>query len=817
MARVLSAALLGIALTLAVITGLGIAALYHARQNYEDRLSVTSGLEVSAADLLATGVVEEAQFRRPPAGRDPLLVKRATDAYDAAAARAQVLAGGAPDPATDRALRAELRAERTARRLAGRPQAGPGGARTARLIGLHLARARRATLALSARQAVRRDDARRTAASATRRAVLAIAISGGLALAAVLLLVAALIRAMRSPLGELLEATRRLAGGDLGSRVKPGGPRELQILGDAFNRMGSDLAAAQARLDSERQRLAVTIESLGDGLILCESDGTVAAVNPRAVELVPELRPGRRADGLASPLPAVGEALRGEVIVERPGGITLAITAARLGVGEGVIWTVRDVTGRARLERAKTEFVATASHELRSPLTSIKGYAELLSSSEGLSARQAEFLQIIALSANRLTDLVNDLLDVAKIEAGNVELYRRPTDLREVVRESVELIRPRLNDKHQSLELDVGQAVPQALVDPGRVRQIVTNLLTNAHLYTGEGGKIAVSVRSGPGGLTIAVKDTGRGMDATERARVFERFYRGEGPRSERGTGLGLAIVKSLVDLHHGRVDLESQPGVGTTFTVTLPRAPVDIGQAKLSGIAGRRVMVVDDEPKVAELIAANLARIGVATVQVHSGREALARLRGSHFDAVTLDVLMPGMNGIDTLREIRADPQLRRVPVVFVSVFADHGALEGEWVVPKPIDSAELGAVLSVAVASGRTRVLVVGREEMRDRLEPELDRLGVEYVYEMSGPAAARACERQRFEVALIDAGLRSPQAVIESIELRGRRTGRAMIFFSSGAKPSETRLGVPVLPLAQAAFAVRAALGDIEQAPA
>jgi CheY-like chemotaxis protein len=172
-------------------------------------------------------------------------------------------------------------------------------------------------------------------------------------------------------------------------------------------------------------------------------------------------------------------------------------------------------------------------------------------------------------------------------------------------------------------------------------------------------------------------------------------------------------------------------------------------------------------------------------------------------------------MHGIDTLPAIRDEPRTRQVPVVFVSVFADHGVLAGEWVVPKPIDSGELGAVLSVAVASGRTRVLAIGREQMRAQVAPALERLGVEYRWESSGPAATAACERARYEVALIDADLSDPQGVVDGIELRGRRTGRAMIFFSGGAGPAQTRLGAPVLPVEQAARAVRAALGDIEEA--
>jgi hypothetical protein len=163
----------------------------------------------------------------------------------------------------------------------------------------------------------------------------------------------------------------------------------------------------------------------------------------------------------------------------------------------------------------------------------------------------------------------------------------------------------------------------------------------------------------------------------------------------------------------------------------------------------------------------------------------------------------------------MRLDPRLKNLPAVFISAFPDTRGLASEWVVPKPVDSDELCSVVASAVAAGRTRVLVVAREEMRAHLSEPLERLGVECAWETSGPAAARACEVERFEVALIDAGLRSPQAVVESVDLRGRRGGHAVIFFAGDADAAGAQIGVPVLPVEQAALAVRAALAGIGEA--
>ena len=547
-------------------------------------------------------------------------------------------------------------------------------------------------------------------------------------------------------------------------------------------------------------------------------------MNPRAGQLVSQLRAGGRAHGGASPLPALDAALAGEVTVEHD-GVAIAVTAARLSGPEGgVVWTLRDITERARLEQAKSDFVATASHELRSPLTSIKGFIELLQSTENenLTARQHDFIQIALQSTDRLVDLVNDLLDVARIESGQFEISPQSCDLRSTVEEVAALMKPRIDEKHQRLDVQIAEPRPPALADPARVRQIVTNLLTNAHLYTGEHGTITLRLSGDARFTRIAVSDSGRGMSPEDVRRIFDRFYRGSADeRRSPGTGLGLPIVKSLVELHGGSIDVRSQIGVGTTFEIALPAAPggaTPSPSADASPLAARRVLIVDDEPSLAALIAQQLEPLGVQSVQVHSGAAALARLRHERFDAMTLDVLMPGMNGFDVLEAVRADPKLRDLPVIFVSVSSNLSQLDGEWAVTKPIDRHRLSDVLQSAIQAKRTRVLVVAPQAVRAALAPSLGGLGIEHRWEDTARGAARAGAEELFEVALVHSSMSDSLKLLEGAALRGRRGGRSVILFSTGddARDPQTSVGMPVFPLPQAISALRAALASETRVP-
>ncbi|MGI8946049.1 MAG: ATP-binding protein [Thermoleophilaceae bacterium] len=675
LASTLILALVGLTLMLAAIAAISVGSLYSARQDYEDALARAYEVESASSRLLASAVIEEAAFRAEGADATQRRA-RALEVFDEQAEEALGLAAG--DPESVRLLRGRIAAQERARQLAGAAASDQG--RLARAI----MRGREAGDKVRARQRERRETAREDAAGKTRSALITAGGAGALALTGALGLVFALIGSIRRPLDELVTATKRLAAGNLAERVEPSGPLELRELDTAFNAMAEQLETAQTHIEAERQKLAVTIESLGDGLVVCDSNGVITAVNPRGREIAPILKVGSDAHLAGSPLPPPAEALDAEVTLES-NERTLSITAARLGpaASRGVVWTLRDVSERARLERIKSDFVAIASHELRSPLTAMKGFVELLAASEALGGREREFVEVILLSTDRLVELVNDLLDVAQLEAGRMEMHPRLFDLADGVREVTALLSPSLTAKSQRLELDLPEGLPRALADPGRVRQIVTNLLSNAHQYTGEGGRIEIAARAREGRLRLTVSDDGGGMSDEDVSRVFDRFVRRD-EGSSAGTGLGLSIVRSLVDLQGGSIEVDSVRGEGSTFTVYLPAGPAPA-----------------------------------------AGPDEAVRGQG----------------------------------------------------------------------------VLVVGRSALRARLEPGLVRLGLDHEWVTSATAASQACRHREFAVALVDAGMRSPEVV-----LAGSPLAPDLLLVTAGDEPPDLRADVRAVPVEQAAAAAR-----------
>jgi signal transduction histidine kinase len=246
----------------------------------------------------------------------------------------------------------------------------------------------------------------------------------------------------------------------------------------------------------------------------------------------------------------------------------------------GTVSIFRDITHEVEVDRLKSEFVATVSHELRTPMTAIKGYVDILlmGAAGAMNENQTHFLDIVKSNTDRLNILVNDLLDVSRIEAGRVTLSTQPLDLREVAKEVINDFRRRSQEENKPMEvlLEAPRVLPPVLADAERVRQIIDNLVDNAYHYTPENGTIKVEMRSVNGTeVQVDVVDNGVGIAPADQERVFERFYRGEHPfvLATPGTGLGLSIVKQLVEMHNGRIWVTSEgvPGQGSTFSFTLP------------------------------------------------------------------------------------------------------------------------------------------------------------------------------------------------------------------------------------------------------
>ncbi len=239
------------------------------------------------------------------------------------------------------------------------------------------------------------------------------------------------------------------------------------------------------------------------------------------------------------------------------------------------VYAFRDVTKEREADRLKSEFISMVSHELRTPLTSVKGYLDLFldSDSESLSEPQHTLLAGVNRNVDRLLTLIGDLLDAASIEAGRIELHADVLDVARLVERSLIGMQVTLQEKQQTVRVDVGQDLPDIVGDPDRLDQILVNLISNASKYSGPGTTIRIMATVVDDMVAIAVQDQGIGIHQDEMPRIFERFFRARNPATSGvgGTGLGLSITRSLVELHGGALSVESEPGVGSTFTFTIP------------------------------------------------------------------------------------------------------------------------------------------------------------------------------------------------------------------------------------------------------
>jgi signal transduction histidine kinase len=406
-------------------------------------------------------------------------------------------------------------------------------------------------------------------------------VSGLVALVIALGLAAVFSRQVSKPVTELRDVASAIAAGDLSRRPALSAPGEVGELATAVQRMAEQLQSRMHALQAEDDLLGAIVEALNEGVVAVDRHRRVIRINrsgrqlldaqaevPFTVDLLPRDRTLH--DALA-------EALAGAVVdrVETQIGTrTLALTARPLGVG-GAVLALFDLTGMRRLETVRRDFVANVSHELKTPLTAIRGFAETLTSELASDQQHAQFAQTIRTNAERMQRLIDDLLDLSRIESGGWVPTPVNVDIAAAAAEAAAPYRDEAAQHGASIQIAVGPGATKLRADPVALRQALGNLVENAVRFTPSGGTITIFSRAEDHGIAVGVRDTGSGIPPDHLPRIFERFYRVDPARSRAagGTGLGLAIVKHLVEAHGGRVRAESAVGGGTTVSMFFPRA----------------------------------------------------------------------------------------------------------------------------------------------------------------------------------------------------------------------------------------------------
>jgi len=471
--------------------------------------------------------------------------------------------------------------------------------------------------------------------------------------------------------------------------------------------------------------------------------------------------------------------MRDEARVRRDAdGVPVQILGAWLDISERV--RVEEELRRARAaaetaNRTKSEFLAKMSHELRTPLNSIIGFSEMLEDETfgSLNDKQHRYVDNVLASGRLLLQVINDILDLSKVEAGRMELTLSEFAVAPALAEVRALMESLAERKHHTIEVDLDSGLPAIVADPAKLRQIMVNLLSNAIKFTPDGGRIGIIARREPdgNGIEVAVTDTGIGISGEDQLRIFTEFEQldSEYVREQQGTGLGLALTKKLVELHGGHIRVESEPDKGSIFRFVLPlRAQPRAGQAvDLSSDRtprtepGPLVLVVEDDMRAGDLLGHYLKEMGYRVAHASSGSQAVALAKTLRPDAITLDILLPGEDGIAILGQLKGSLDTRDIPVVVVSI-TDHRELgfslgAVDWLV-KPVQRDSFVTAVRRAmgtVPADRTPTVLVVDDEVRtvELLTDTLNRNGLRALTALDGRTAVELALAHRPDVIVLD----------------------------------------------------------------
>jgi PAS domain S-box-containing protein len=588
------------------------------------------------------------------------------------------------------------------------------------------------------------------------------------------------------PLRKLARTAHLIEEGDVTARPNTTGRAEVGALGRAFAKMADAVADREQRLNEALARHTAVFDSAIDGIITINESGSIESFNPAAERLFGHAASAIMRRQITTVLPnddpqagasfgALAGAGSGLGQVQEMQGlradastfpVDVALSEMRLGARRLIVAIVRDASERKRNDRLKNEFVSTVSHELRTPLTSIAGSLGLLAGGAvGAIPDGAKRLIAIAhQNTQRLVRLINDILDLEKIESGKLAFTRAPVELRELAAEAIEANQGFSQEHAIHVALEAGAAEVTVLGDRDRLMQVVTNLLSNAIKFSSADGNVRVVVGENNGRARLSVIDQGVGIPAEFRSRIFTKFAQADASdtRQKGGTGLGLAISKEIAELHAGTLAFETEPGRGTAFHVDLPASAPSVTQDQPDLSAD--VLVVEDDRDTVTVLRQMLARSGFTAAVAATARQAESIAAMGRFKVILVDLGLPDRDGITLIRALRTHEATRRTPIIVVTARARDAAEAQEtlalevldWI-EKPVDPARLKAAVELAAgASGSARVLHVEDDpDLRQLVAQALARCGT--VHSVATTAEAeQAIAAFHFDIVILDMNL-------------------------------------------------------------
>ncbi|MBA4417925.1 MAG: hybrid sensor histidine kinase/response regulator, partial [Syntrophus sp. (in: bacteria)] len=434
--------------------------------------------------------------------------------------------------------------------------------------------------------------------------------------------------------------------------------------------------------------------------------------------------------------------------------------------------------------RLKSQFLSNMSHELRTPLNSVMALSRVLmmQAKTKLSAEEVNYLEIIERNGKNLLTLINDILDLSKIEAGRMDVNPKPFSLIQTLENIIESIAPLASEKQIELRQEIPEDLPSLESDEIRISQILQNLLSNAVKFT-DAGSVIVSVESDRDKVSVRIADTGIGIEENDLPCIFDEFRQVDGTSARRheGTGLGLAIARKAARILGGDIAVQSTPGKGSTFILTLPLTwqgtaavyePIVLRQPSAVKSKHRTILVVDDEPAMAAMISRYLLQEGYNTVTATSGAEALILAARELPFAITLDIIMPDMDGWEVLQGLKKNRETKDIPVIIVSISEDKEtgfALGAVGYITKPVSKKLLISEIQKIGKPGTRSIMIVDDNDLdRQQIRRIIEEEGLKPIVAENGAACLELIQKQIPDVLVLDLMMPEPDgfAVLERI---------------------------------------------------